>query len=408
MVSACAGGGDAAPAPPPVRPGIEVLLSDSLGLVRGRRVGLITNHTGVFEFGVGRAAGAPRETGRTIDALYESPDVDLVALFGPEHGIATRAEAGARLESGVDEKTGLPVYSLYGKTLRPTHEMLQGIDILLFDIQDVGSRYYTYPSTMAYAMEAAGEEGIPFVVLDRPDPIRGDVVQGDVLDPGFSSFVGLYPVPMRHGMTLGELARMFVGEFGIHVDLHVIPAAGWRRDMSFEQTGLSWIPPSPNIPTLESALAYPGTCLLEGTPLSVGRGTERAFQWVGAPWLDGQALADALNGYGFEGVRFEPATFTPHAPGDAKFDGVEVHGVRVVASSTDYDAPRVGAAMVVQARRLSGDAWSWNVAHFDRLAGTDRLRAGIEAGLDVDALTAGWDADVAAFEVRRAPYLLYR
>ena len=273
----------AAMAQVPVRPGIDVLLTDSLGLVRGKRVGLITNHTGVFQYGVGMAAGAPRTSGSSIDALYEAPDVELVAIFGPEHGVRGEAEAGAKVESSVDEKTGVPIHSLYGGTPRPTPEMLEGIDVLLFDMQDIGARYYTYPSTMAYAMEAAGAQGIPFVVLDRPNPIRGDVVQGNVLDTAYSTFVGLYPTPMRNGMTVGELARLYVGEFGIDVELHVVPVDGWRRDMPFDETGLPWVAPSPNIPDLASALAYPGTCLFEGTPLSVGRGTERAFQWVGAP-----------------------------------------------------------------------------------------------------------------------------
>ncbi len=386
-----------ATAAPRVLPGIDVLLSDSLGLVRGRRVGLITNHTG-------RTADGRHD----IDVLADSPDIDLVALFAPEHGIRGEEQAGAVIAGGVDEKTGVPVHSLYGDTIQPTPEMLDGVDVLLFDIQDVGARYYTYPSTMALGMEAAGQAGIPFVVLDRPDPIRGDVVQGNVLDIAYSSFVGRYPVPMRHGMTMGELARMMVGAFGVQVELHVVPVTGWSRDMTYDQTGLTWLPPSPNIPTLESALAYPGTCLFEGTPLSVGRGTDHAFEWVGAPWIDGQALADTLNGYGFAGVRFEPATFTPHGAGDRKFNDVEVHGVRVVGSTTDYDAPRVGVAMLVEARRMSGDRWQWSVTHFDRLAGTDALRVGLDTGEGMAELTAGWDAEVADFEGQRAPYLLYR
>lgn len=390
-----------------VRPGIQVLLSDSLHLVRGRRVGLITNHTGIFLREVGQEAGAPRATGSTIDALFEAPGVELVALYGPEHGIRGEEQAGARIESGVDERTGLPVHSLYGETLRPTADMLEGIDILVFEMQDVGARYYTYVSTMAYAMEAAGAHYIPFVVLDRPNPIRGDVVQGNVLDPEYATFVGLYPVPMRHGMTAGELARLFVGEFGIDVDLHVVPADGWRRDMTFDQTGLAWVPPSPNMPSLESALAYPGTCLFEGTPLSVGRGTDRAFQWIGAPWLDGATLAETLNGYGIEGVRFEAVTFTPRAPGDGKFPDTEVQGVRLVATSSDYDAPRAAVAMLLEARAQSGSRWSWRVAHFDRLAGTDALRLGIESGLGLDELTADWAADLEAFQRLRTPYLLY-
>jgi uncharacterized protein YbbC (DUF1343 family) len=286
--------------------------------------------------------------------------------------------------------------------------MLEGIDVLLFDLQDIGARYYTYVYTMAYAMEEAGRHGVRFVVLDRPNPIGGEAVQGNVLDPAYSTFVGLYPIPMRHGMTPGELARLYVGAFGIEVDLAVVPVAGLTRTMTFPDTGLPWVPPSPNIPSVVSALAYPGTCLFEGTPLSVGRGTREAFAWVGAPWLDGSALAAALNGYGFEGVRFEPVAFTPASPGDGKFDGVEVHGVRVVPEDPAFDAPRIGVAMVVEAYRLSGDRWSWNVAHFDRLAGTDALRRGIEGGLSLDDLTATWEGQLRAFEAMRDPYLIYR
>ena len=390
-----------------VRAGVDVLLSDSLHLVRGKRVGLVTNHTGIYQGAVSQVAGSPREFGSMIDALHEAPDVELVALFGPEHGIRGLFEAGVRIESAVDEQTGVPIHSLYGGTLRPTPEMLEGVDILLFDMQDIGARYYTYVSTMAYAMEAAGEQGIPFVVLDRPNPLGGNAVQGNVLDPEYTTFVGLYPVPMRHGMTVGELARMYIGEFGIEVNLHVVPMDGWRRDMTFSDTGLLWVAPSPNIPTFESALAYPGTCLFEGTPLSVGRGTDRAFQWVGAPWLDGPALAESLNTYGLEGVRFEAATFTPANAGDGKFDGREIQGVRLIHEATNYDASKAAVAMLLEAYAMSGDNWEWREVHFDRLAGTDALRLGIEAGLGFATLTATWDAGVREFERLRRPYLIY-
>ncbi|NNL29382.1 MAG: DUF1343 domain-containing protein [Gemmatimonadetes bacterium] len=395
-----------APAPP-VRPGVDVLLTDSAHVVAGRRVGLVTNHTGVYWASATAEASTDEAVGHVIDALYSSPDVELVALYGPEHGIRGAAEAGVRVDTEIDEQTGVTVFSLYGETLRPTPDMLEGVDILVYDMQDIGARYYTYVSTMAYAMEAAAEQGIPFVVLDRPNPIRGDVVQGNVLDPAFSSFVGLYPVPMRHGMTPGELARMYVVEQGIEVDLRVIPMEGWARDMTYDETGLPWVPPSPNMPSLESALAYPGTCLFEGTPLSVGRGTDRAFQWVGAPWLDGGALAEALNGYGFEGVSFEAVTFTPDAPGDGKFGGEAVNGVRVVGESSAYDAPRVAVAMLVETRRASGDRWFWRESHFDRLAGTDALRTGIDADMTVDELTRGWAEALSGFEATRSPYLIY-
>jgi len=389
-------GGGGAPQTVAVRPGIEVLLTDSLHLVRGARVGLITNHTGI-----------DRQGRSDIDLLAEHPDVELVSLFAPEHSIRGDVEAGVTVVTELDGPSGVPIHSLYGEVRKPTPAMLEGIDVLLFDMQDVGARYYTYVSTMALAMEAAGEAGIRFIVLDRPNPIRGDVVQGNVLDPAFATFVGMYPVPIRHGMTPGELARLFVGEFGIDVDLRVTPVDGWSRSMTFTDTGLPWRPPSPNMPSLESALAYPGTCLFEATPLSVGRGTDQAFQWVGAPWLDGEALARALNAYGIEGVRFEAASFTPEAPGDGKFGGQLVHGVRVVPTSSTFDAPRVGVAMLVEARRASGADWSWNIAHIDRLAGTDQLRLGLDQGLGLDALTAGWPEQLRAFGRLRAQYLFY-
>lgn len=398
-LTACGGGEDAAgdsTLAPAVRPGVDVLLADSLRVVEGLRVGLITNRSGVT--GDGRSS---------IDALHDHPGVELVALFAPEHGIRGTEPEGALLEDAVDSRTGLPVLSLYGETRAPTPEMLSRIDVLLFDLQDIGARYYTYVSTMAYGMRAAGQAGIPFVVLDRPNPIGGSI-GGPVLDPGFATFVGLYPVPVRHGMTAGELARLYVGEFGIEVDLAVVPADDWRRSLWFDETGLPWIPPSPNIPTLESAIHYPGTCLFEGTSLSVGRGTPGAFRQVGAPWLDGAALAERLYALELPGVRFEPVAFTPDGPTDGKFDGETVSGVRfTVTDRARYDPVAAGVAALIEARALAGDRWEWNEAHFDRLAGSDRLRRAIEAGTTVAAATAPWASELHAFERLRAPYLLY-
>lgn len=364
-------------------------------------MGVITNHTGL-------SIPPGEETPvHTIDRLYRDRDVNLVAIFGPEHGYRGEAEAGERVGSGVDARTGLPVHSLYGSTRKPTPEMLAGLDMLLFDIQDVGARYYTYVSTMALAMEAAGEAGIPFVVLDRPNPIGG-ATQGNVLEPSFASFVGMFPVPMRHGMTPGELARLFRGEFGVSVDLTVVPVDGWSRDVRFEDTGLPWVAPSPNMPNTTSALHYPGTCLFEGTNLSVGRGTDAPFQQVGAPWLDGPALADALNRVGLPGVRFDPVTFTPRSPGDGKFGDTEVHGIRFVATDDSYDPTVTAVAALEYARRLSGERWTWRSEHFDLLAGTDRLRRDLEAGRPWSEAVVGWAAELDAFERLREPYLLYR
>lgn len=381
-----------------VLPGIDVLLADSLDLVRGRRVGLVTNHTGLS------AAGRS-----TIDLLHGHPDVRLVALYSPEHGIQGRAEAGEKVASGTDSSTGLPIHSLYSTGQKPTPEMLAGVDVLLFDIQDIGSRYYTYVWTMALAMEAAGEAGMPFIVLDRPNPIGGHLVQGNILHPDFATFVGLYPVPMRHGLTAGELARMLVGEFGVVVDLTVVPVRGWTRTAWYDETGLAWIPPSPNMPSLASATHYPGTCLFEGTNLSVGRGTDAAFQHIGAPWLDAEAVVARLEGYALPGVRFETTTFTPRSPGDGKFADQAVRGIRFVATDRDRYDPTVAAiAALIEIRRAHPDELRWHVAHFDRLAGTERVRLAVRAGSALEDVVGPWAAEMRAFEERRREYLLYR
>lgn len=380
-----------------VLPGVDVLFRDSLHLVRGLRVGLITNPTGVD------ASGRS-----TIDRLHEHPEVELTALFAPEHGLRAAAGEGQHIEDSTDPATGLPVISLYSGSKRaPTADDLAAIDVLLFDMQDIGARYYTYVYTMALSMEAAGAAGVPFVVLDRPNPI-GSAVQGNVLDPDWATFVGLYPVPMRHGLTAGELARLFRAEFGVEADLTVVPVDGWTGSRVFEDSGLPWIPPSPNIPDLASARHYPGTCLFEGTNLSVGRGTSHPFQQVGAPWIDGEALAARLTARAIEGVRFEAVRFTPVAPTDGKWADTLVQGVRLVETDPGrYDPTRAAVAVLVEAYRMAGAEWAWNAAHFDRLAGTDALRLGIETGAAVDDLTAAWAPARADFERRAEPHRIY-
>ena len=393
----------------PVVAGVDVLLRDSLALVRGRRVGLITNQTGL---GTARTPSGNDSLASTIDLLADHPDLDLVALYSPEHGITGQIREGERVASGSHERTGLPIYSLYDETNEPLPAMLEGVDILVFDIQDVGARYYTYVWTMALALRAAGAADIPFVVLDRPNPIGGELVQGNVLDTAFATFVGLYPVPMRHGMTVGEIARLIRSRWLPDAELHVVPMEGWRRGMWYQEAGLAWEPPSPNMPSIESAAHYPGTCLFEGTGLSVGRGTDRPFQWIGGPWVDAERLAERLNAYRLPGVRFEPARFVPSRPSDGKFGGTEVRGVRFVMTDPDaYDPTRAAVAALIEARRMArelpGDPWEWNPPHFDRLAGTDRVRALVDAGASLEAVTAGWTAETRAFETLRRPNLLY-
>ncbi|HET7616713.1 MAG TPA: DUF1343 domain-containing protein, partial [Bacillales bacterium] len=282
------------------RLGIDVLLKDRMDLIKGKNVGLITNPTGVNH-----------ELTSDVDLLFHNSNVNLVALYGPEHGVRGGHQAGDYVPYYIDEETGLPVYSLYGKTRKPTPDMLENVDVLLFDIQDVGTRYYTYIYTMAYAMQAAAENGIPFVVLDRPNPLGGTKVQGPVLDPDFSSFVGMYPIALRYGMTVGELAKYFNNEFNIGADLHVVKMQGWNRSMTYQDTSLQFVMPSPNMPTVKTALVYPGMALIEGTNVSEGRGTTRPFELTGAPWINAKDLTDALNAKHLPGVRFRAAHFTP-------------------------------------------------------------------------------------------------
>jgi uncharacterized protein YbbC (DUF1343 family) len=377
--------------------GLDVLLRDGAAVVNGRRIGFVTNHTSVDRHG---ASG--------IDLLHRHDGLTLAALFSPEHSITGRAAPGERVESGRDPDTGLPIHSLYGETRKPTPSMLRDLDVLVFDIQDIGTRYYTYLWTMVLAMEAAAEHDLDFVVLDRPNPLGGTQVQGNVLEPEFRTFVGLYPVPMRHGLTPGELARMINAEYRIGARLTVIAMEGWQRSMWFDATSLPWVPPSPNMPDLESATHYPGTCLFEGTNLSVGRGTDRAFQQIGAPWLDASGLVQRLQRHALPGVRFEATSFTPRAPGDGMYADVTVPGVRlVVVDRATYDASRTGIALLVELRALHGDRLEFRQSHFDRLAGTDRVRLMLLADEPLDRITADWQAQVAAFERLRSPYLVY-
>lgn len=361
----------------------------------GRRLGLITNHTGIDRRGVS-----------SIDRLAHSRSFDLVALFAPEHGLRGVAGPGDRVESGRDPRTNLPVHSLYGDTRSPTPEMLRDIDVLLFDMQDVGARQYTYISTMALAMQSAARQGIPFFVLDRPNPVGGVIVEGGILDPDFSSFVGIYPIPSRHGMTVGELARFFNDRFEIGADLTVIEMEGWRREMWFDETGLPWVNPSPNIRSLEAAGHYPGTVYLEGTNLSEGRGTDRPFEQTGAPWLRTEEVVGALASGHFPGVRFEAVTLEVEATA-AKFPGETMPGIRL--EITDRGAYRPVDAvlrMIAQIRRTHPEDFRWS-GTLDRLAGTDRLRRAIEAGA-LEALLREWEREAARFKVEREAYLLYR
>jgi uncharacterized protein YbbC (DUF1343 family) len=396
VLTACGTRPPEAPAPARlVRPGIEVLLSDSLHLVRGLRVGLVSNQAGVDA------------SGRSDVERLLASGIRLVALFSPEHGFRGSAEPGEAVATATDSATGLPIYSLYGKNTAPTREMLAGLDVILVDLQDAGARYYTYLSTTIEVMRAAAREGKTVVILDRPNPIGGET-QGNVLDTAWSSFVGRLAVPMRHGMTLGELALLANADLGIGAHLIVAPAAGWKGGMSLDDTGLPFVPPSPNLKTLEALFHYPGICLFEGTNLSVGRGTDAPFEQVGAPWLDTTLVLARIRAAGLPGVNFRGVTFAPRLPGDGKFADTLLTGIRLsVTRRAGYD-PTVAAVYLLAAiREAHPGRLRWAPGHFDRLAGTDRLRKALEAGRSPEYATAAWRKELEAFQHRRTAVLLY-
>ena len=380
-----------------VVPGLDVLLGPKRGLLAGKRVGLITNPTGVTV-----------KLESAIDRMARARDFKLAALFGPEHGVRGDAQAGAAVADRMDARTGLPAYSLYGTTRKPTPAMLAGLDVLVFDIQDIGARFYTYPWTLALMMQAAREAGKGVIVADRPNPIGGIRVEGPVLDPALASFVGAYPIPIRHGMTLGELALMMNTDFGIGCDLTVVTCTNWRRPDDATQTGLPWVPPSPNMPTIDTAFIYPGTCLIEGTNLSEGRGTTKPFELIGAPFIDAHGLADRLNQRNLPGARFRPAWFTPTF---SKFQGQLCAGVQLHITDRAAFAPvDAGIAILLEVARHHGKDFSFlpgNPPFFDKLAGASWLREAITAGESLEAIKTRWQPELAAFKLKRARSLLY-
>lgn len=397
-----------APAPPragiaaaQVRPGIEVLLGDSLHLVQSRRVALLTNQTGVDRTGR-----------RDVDRL-QAAGIRVVALYSPEHGFFGTEDRPA-LPDAVDTATGLPIYSLYRGTRPLPGAAFDSVDAVLVDLQDIGARYYTYATTAVLVMRTAARRGIPVVVLDRPNPVGGVLVQGNTrMTPAPpEQMVGVLPVPMRHGMTLGELLLLANDSYALHTDVTVVRAAGWRRELVYDATGLPWVSPSPNMPDLESALHYSGTCLFEGTNVSVGRGTVRAFQVIGAPWLDGTRVIAVLDtvagGVAVRGVTLTPVAFTPREPSDHKYDGVPLQGVRLqVSDRNTYDPPRTAVALLAVVLALYPDSLRFHAATFDRLAAGPALRTALLAGGAGEALWGEWDQALVRFRGLRAKYLLY-
>jgi uncharacterized protein YbbC (DUF1343 family)/CubicO group peptidase (beta-lactamase class C family) len=379
-----------APRPPAVLSGIDVLRASGFAALRGKRIGLLTNHT-----------GRARDGATTIDLLHDAKDLTLVRLFSPEHGI--RGILDASVPSATDE-TGLTIQSLYGETRRPTPAMFEGIDTMVIDLQDIGARFYTYMTTMAYVMEEAARSKISVVVLDRPNPVNGFQIEGPTLDKAALSFVGYFPMPIRHGMTIGELAKLFNAENKIGADLTVIPLRNWNRDEWFDATGLPWINPSPNMRNLIEATLYPGIGAIEGTNVSVGRGTDTPFEQVGAPWIDGVALADALNGRALPGIRFYPVRFTPSS---SKFANEECGGVFMIVTDRAAIRPvRVGVEIAAILNKLYGAKYELEAA--ERLFGSKDGLARIRAGADPADIVSTWAAGEARWRLLRNRYLIYR
>jgi uncharacterized protein YbbC (DUF1343 family) len=386
----------------PVQTGADVLVSERLGELAGKRVGLVCNQTSMLTDGRHLA-----------DALHGSPGVSLVALFGPEHGI--RGDQEGSVLDGVDRSTGVPVYSLYGTSYAPSPDLLASLDLLLFDIQDVGARFYTYISTLGHVMSAAAKAGVPVIVLDRPNPIRGILVEGPVRLDSLASFVGYAPIPVTHGMTIGELAEMYNGEGyldgGARANLSVIRMKGWTRGRWFDETGLRWVKPSPNIASVRTAAVYPGACFVEGTNMSEGRGTDRPFEVIGAPWVDTARVLSKLRGLKLEGVEFTGVVFVPsrnQTGAVPKHDGSECRGVCLTVTDRDSFLPVSAGVAVLWAFRASHpEEFRWKPSSIDRLVGTPAVREMLDAGRDPAAIVRTWAEQVGRFRTVRAKYLLY-
>ncbi|HEY4733164.1 MAG: exo-beta-N-acetylmuramidase NamZ domain-containing protein [Gemmatimonadaceae bacterium] len=396
-----------------VHPGITVLLNDSLDLIRGKRIGLLTNQTGIDESG-------RSDIDLLRDKKARDANVNLVQIFAPEHGLRG-TEDRQNIASGVDQKTGLPVFSLYGaQTMAPPDSLLRPLDALVFDLQDIGTRTWTYVGAMIYAMRASARLGKPFIVLDRPNPITGYIIEGPLLDSSLANpndpapgrpgqAYALWPMPLRHGMTMGELARYFNDVLQIRAVLHVVPAQGWRRDVWFDLTGLPWVNPSPNMPSVQSAMLYPGLVAFEATNLSVGRGTPEAFQHVGAPWLNAAATVAILRDREIPGVRFYAETFTPQSPSDGKYGGQTIPGIKIVViNRSALQAARVGATLLWAIRRTGGEHLTIDDRAFDLRFGSPSVRLALLRGSDPDVVIDREYRAAYAFRERTRQYLIYR
>ena len=390
---------------PKVKTGLDVLLEDPGLYLEGKRCGIITNQTGIT-----------REGEFTPDALNRKDKLQITAIFAPEHGFRGDLPDASRTASYVDDRTGIRIWSLYGKHFKPTEEMLRDVDVLIYDIQDTGTRFYTYISTMGLCMEAAAEQGKSFLVLDRPDPITGTRVEGPVLEEKHFSFVGKYPMPIRYGMTPGELAEMIKGEGWMNLmgslDLKVIPMEGWRRDMWFDETGLPWVKPSPNISSILTEILYPGLCLVEALNVSEGRGTMRPFEQIGAPWIEGRKLAERMNSLNLAGIRFRSIQFTPVSLPQAvlkpKYEDETVQGVELIITDRDVlDPLRVMVHLFHTLKIMYPENLVFR-SNLERLIGTRAFRSAVNSLADPDDIRRAWQPGIEAFKSAREKYLRYR
>ena len=378
-----------------VKPGLETFLANVPERLRGKRFAFLTNSSAI-----------DRSSTSAIDLVAQHKDLKLVALLAPEHGIRGDAMNGVRIEDEVDSKTGVPVYSLYKAEDRgPSDAMLKDADFILYDLQEVGGRTWTYVSSMALSMQAAARKKIPIVVLDRPNPIGGEIIEGALLDSAFKSFVGIYPIPARHGMTVGELAQLFNQKYGIGADLIVAKVEGWKRSQWQDETGIPWVNPSPNLRSLAALTSYPGTVYFEGTTLSEGRGTDRPFEQIGAPWLNATEVARVMNEKRLPGIRFEAITMAV-APTAAKHKGLTIPAIRfVITDRNAYRPVRTSLMLIDEIKRQHPKDFAWRPS-IDRLTGTDKVRLAIDAGQLAPVLEQ-WDREAEQFRESRKPYLLY-
>ena len=378
--------------------GLDVFLEDMLSQLKGKRIGIVTNHTGLTS-----------DLKHIVDVLYLMHKLDVRVLFSPEHGIRGDLPPGVEVKDYIDSRTGLPVYSLYSSRREPPYDVLQKLDVIIYDIQDVGARFYTYISTLFYVIKAVGMANKELIVLDRPNPITGSHIEGPILDMEFRSFIGIWSIPIRYGLTPGELALYFNDVADLKADITVARMRGWKRDMWYDETGLIWVPPSPNIPTLDSAMLYPGTCLFEGTNISEGRGTTRPFEVIGAPWIDEYKLLDALSSFKFEGVILRPMTFIPMF---SKYSGEVCHGIQIhVVDRERLEPISLSLYIMNEIRRQNPGKFKWIVRgrryHFDLLIGRGDVRRALDSGEDLDALIKDFHFEAEKFKREASRFFLY-